>query len=80
MGGHRDRSEGRHRDVVLLSADEAAELLGVDRATVWRWCKEGRTPCLKIGRLWRVRRDALEVLLKEADGPGVLRIPGGRNS
>ena len=57
MGGLRGEGEGRHReDLALLSA---AERLGVDRATVWCWCREGRIPCLKIGRLWRVRRAEL---------------------
>ncbi len=77
MGGLRGEGEGRHReDLALLSADEAAERLGVDGATVWRWCREGRIPCLKIGRLRRVRREALEALLKEAGGSGVPRSPG----
>ncbi len=77
MGGLRGEGEGRYReDLALLSADEAAERLGVDRATVWRWCREGRIPCLKIGRLWRVSRESLEALLKEAGGSGVPRSPG----
>ena len=74
MEGTRDAGGGRTGEA-LLSADEAARRLGVDRATVWRWCKEGRITCLKIGRLWRVRTEALEVLLKEADGPGATRSP-----
>jgi excisionase family DNA binding protein len=77
MGGLSGEGEGRHReDLVLLSADDAAERLGVDRAAVWRWCREGRITYLKIGRLWRVRRESLEALPKEADGPGVPRSPG----
>ena len=62
----------------LLGTEEPAERLGVDRVTVWRWCKEGRIPCLKIGRLWRVRGESLESLLKEAEGSERARSPGRR--
>ena len=61
-GGERPTTER------LLSAEEVAAYLGVERTTVWRWCREGRVPCLKVGRQWRVRRGDLEDLLKEAEG------------
>jgi excisionase family DNA binding protein len=35
----------------LLSAEDVAEYLGVGSVTVYRWCREGRLPCLKIGKL-----------------------------
>lgn len=34
---------------------------------VWRWCREGRVPCLKIGKHWRVRREVPEDLLEERE-------------
>ena len=75
MGGL--RGEGWYReDLVLLSADEVAKRLGVDRTTVWRWGREGRITCLKIGKLWRVRRESLEALLEEPGDSGVPRSPG----
>jgi excisionase family DNA binding protein len=40
----------------LLSAEDVAELMGVKETTIWRWCREGRLPCLKAGKHWRVRR------------------------
>jgi excisionase family DNA binding protein len=43
----------------LLGIEEVAEYLGVGQVTVYRWCRQGSLPCLKIGRRWRVRRDAL---------------------
>lgn len=48
----------------LLNADEAADYLGVRPVTVYRWCREGRLPCLKVGKLWRLRRAALEEFLR----------------
>jgi len=38
----------------LLTVAEAAACLRVSRATLWRWCQEGRVPALKIGREWRI--------------------------
>jgi excisionase family DNA binding protein len=60
----------------LLSAEEVAGHFGVERTTVWRWCREGRNPCMKIGNHWRVRRGVLEDLLKEAEGSKGARLSG----
>ncbi len=66
MGGFHDKGEGRPGEA-LLSADEVAGYFGVERTTVYRWCREGRIPCLKIGKHWRVRREELEDFLKKAE-------------
>jgi excisionase family DNA binding protein len=57
---------------VLLNVEEAAEYLGVGPVTVYRWCREGRLPCLKVGRAWRVRREALEDFLRRGERPVTL--------
>src|SRR5215212_1185814 len=51
----------------LLSAEDVALLMGVKETTVWRWCREGRLPCLKVGKHWRLRREALEDFLKQQE-------------
>ena len=56
----------------LLDAAEVAEYLGVGPVTVYRWCHDGRLPCLKIGRSWRVRREALEDFLSRGERPSTL--------
>ncbi len=56
----------------LLGAEEVARLLGVKESTVWRWCREGTLPCLKIGKHWRVRRAALEDFLRKSERPTTL--------
>jgi excisionase family DNA binding protein len=53
--------EARHVHKELLSAEDVAEYLGVGSVTVYRWCREGRLPCLKIGKHWRIRQASLEV-------------------
>ncbi|MBA3490990.1 MAG: helix-turn-helix domain-containing protein, partial [Rubrobacteraceae bacterium] len=49
----------------LLSTEEVAEYLGGGQATVYRWCREGSLPAVKIGRRWRVRRSALEEFVRK---------------
>jgi two-component system NtrC family sensor kinase len=56
----------------LLSVEEVAEYLGVNPVTVYRWCKDGRLPCLRIGKFWRVRQQALEVFLRQSERPTAL--------
>jgi excisionase family DNA binding protein len=56
----------------LLSAEDVAGLLGIKETTVWRWCREGRMPCLKVGKHWRVRRQVLEDFLEQSERSGTL--------
>jgi excisionase family DNA binding protein len=65
-----DTPSGATRE--LLSVEEVAEYLGVVPMTIYRWCREGRLPCLKIGRVWRIRRGTLEDFLKSAERPATL--------
>jgi excisionase family DNA binding protein len=51
----------------LLTVDEVAEYLGVGPVTIYRWCREGRLPGIKVGKEWRIRRAALEDFLREAE-------------
>ena len=51
----------------ILSVEEVAEYLGVGVVTIYRWCREGRLPCLKMGKFWRIRREALEDFLKRRE-------------
>jgi excisionase family DNA binding protein len=56
----------------LLSVEEVAGYLGVGQVTIYRWCREGRLPCLKIGKSWRVRREALEDFLRHGERSATL--------
>src|SRR3712207_5224731 len=65
-------SMARASEKELLSAEDVAEMIGVKETTVWRWCREGTLPCLKVGKHWRVRREALEVFLRRSERPSTL--------
>jgi excisionase family DNA binding protein len=56
----------------LLTVEDVSERLGVGRVTIYRWCREGRLPCLKVGRGWRIRREALEDFLRGSEIPVTL--------
>ena len=56
----------------LLGVAEVAGYLGVGQVTVYRWCREGRLPCLKVGRSWRIRQEALEDFLSRGERPATL--------
>jgi excisionase family DNA binding protein len=60
------------RETQLLAAADVAGMIGVKESTVYRWCSEGKLPCLKIGYHWRIRRGVLEDFLKQSERPGTL--------
>jgi excisionase family DNA binding protein len=60
------------RETELLAAADVAGMLGVKESTVYRWCSEGKLPCLKIGYHWRIRRGVLEDFLKQRERPRTL--------
>ena len=63
---------GSGRREELLGVAEVANYLGVGTVTVYRWCREGRLPCLKVGKSWRIRQEALEDFLSRGERPATL--------
>jgi excisionase family DNA binding protein len=56
----------------LLEVPQIARYLRVSDVTVYRWCREGRLPCLKLGNSWRVRRSALDDFLARGERSATL--------
>jgi excisionase family DNA binding protein len=56
----------------LLSVDAVAHYLELEPVTIYRWCRDGRLPCLKLGKVWRIRRSALDAFLRHAEQPRTL--------
>lgn len=51
-----------------MSADEAAEALGVPVSTVSRWARVGKLPAIKtLAGRWRFRRSDIEAHVRELD-------------
>ena len=53
------RTEGR-----LLTVTEVADLLRINKSTVYRMAKQGRLPATRVGRQWRFRKSVLDSLLE----------------
>lgn len=49
-----------------MKVSEAAELLGVNPTTVWRWVRDGKIAARQEGREWRVERQDVERMLPPA--------------
>jgi excisionase family DNA binding protein len=67
-----ENGKSKAREMELLAAADVAGLIGVKETTVYRWCKEGKLPCLKVGKHWRIRREALEDFLNKSERPKTL--------
>jgi excisionase family DNA binding protein len=67
-----ENGKGTTREPELLAAADVAGMIGIKETTVYRWCKEGKLPCLKVGKHWRIRREALEDFLRESERPRTL--------
>lgn len=56
---------------LLLTVEEAARRLGIGRTLAWRLVRSGDLPSVRLGRLVRVPRGALQVWLdRRSTGAG----------
>ena len=51
---------------VYLNVQQTAELMGISRPTVNRYCASGKVPCVKINRKIFIRRKDIDALFEEA--------------
>jgi len=59
----------------LYSTAEAAEILGLTQSLVRRYCRDGRLPCIRVGRSWAITQEALDEF---RDTPRPTGYPKGR--
>jgi excisionase family DNA binding protein len=53
--------------VRLLTPEDVAELLQVDRETIYRMARRGDLPAIKVARHWRFRAARIERWLRELE-------------
>ncbi len=52
----------------ILTVQEVADYLRLSRATIWRWCNEGKVQAFKVGRGWRIHRSEVERIVTQNPG------------
>ena len=55
-------------DKLLVTAEEAARLLGISRAQAYGMARRGELPSVRVGRLLRFSVDELERWVRERGG------------
>lgn len=55
---------------LLLSPEEAAQLLGISRSRVYELLRDAELPSIKIGRLRRIPRQAVHAYVNDLLQPG----------
>jgi excisionase family DNA binding protein len=48
----------------LLTAQEAADLLGIHHQTIRRLARQGRVPAIRLGKYWMFRASELDAWVK----------------
>jgi len=48
-----------------LTAKQVAEYLQVKPLTIYQWAREDKIPAIKIGRIWRFKKEAIDAFLEE---------------
>jgi PTS system nitrogen regulatory IIA component len=49
----------------LMDIRQVASYLQINEATAYTWAQNGKLPGIKIGRIWRFRREDIEAWLDE---------------
>jgi len=60
---------GASKPSEYLSLRDAAVRAGVSAATVRRWVRDGKVPCVRVGRIARVKWCDVEAALSKAEAP-----------
>lgn len=57
----------RQRMARLMSVDELADYLGLQRQTIYNWLTQKKISGIKIGKVWRFDRKYIDDWLKNLD-------------
>ena len=64
---HLKRRQLKHPDSVTLSIDEAAAMLGINRATAYKGARNGQLPAIRVGKKYLIPVAAIHKMLGIGD-------------
>jgi len=56
------------KDIEVYTLKEIEDLLQVTRRTLYNWIKDGKLKAFRVGRGWRVTKEALEEFTQTGTG------------
>jgi len=51
----------------LLTIKELAKYLDIHKITLYRWVKQKKIPAVKIGKLWRFKKDKIDAWFEKQE-------------
>ena len=54
-----------------LTAKQVAEYLQVKPLTIYQWARDEKIPAIKIGRIWRFKKEAIDAVLPDLRSTGL---------
>ena len=55
-------------DFKIMNVDEVSTWLRIPPSTIYALCRQGKIPCIKIGKHWRFKQKHLEIWLNHNMG------------
>lgn len=49
----------------LMTLDELCQALMISRSTAYKLLASGELPCFKMGRMWRIPRDGVDLYIRK---------------
>jgi excisionase/xis, DNA-binding len=61
----------------LMTVEEVAKLMRVNKTAVYDWVDKGQVPAYKVGGSWRVLRDELKNTVRRSSNKNGIDLAGG---
>jgi putative excisionase len=60
----------------LMTIEEVAKLMRVNKTAVYDWVDKGQVPAYKVGGSWRILRDELKTTVRRSSNKGGINFAG----